>query len=338
MARRANPALIGGFVVGAVALAVVGLVLFGGGMFFRQTKALVAYFEGSVKGVSIGAPVTFQGVKVGAVTDVKVVIDPKTMTITTPVFFEIDAARLTEASGGKFSFAADSSKTRKLLKRGLRAELELQSFVTGQVGVALAFRPDTPIRLTGLSKDYIEVPTLTSNIEKLTQTLEKLPIAEVVTSVHETIESVRTLVQSPETKATLNSLQTAVKRSEQTLAAIEHLARSVDNQVGPMATEITATARSARSTLAEAEKTIAKVGATADGTLAQMQTTLVRLEPTVEATLNDFQTLVRGLDEKVAKLSVSLDRTLSGADDVLAEGSPVRSSLVTTLDELADAA
>lgn len=95
MAKRANPALIGGFVVGAVTLAVVGLVLFGGGKFFRQTRTLVAYFEESVKGVSIGAPVTFQGVKVGAVTDVKVVIDPKTLTITTPVFFEIDAARLT---------------------------------------------------------------------------------------------------------------------------------------------------------------------------------------------------------------------------------------------------
>lgn len=98
-----------------------------------------------------------------------------------------------------------------------------------------------------------------------------------------------------------------------------------------MAAEITATARSTRSTLAEAERT-------ADSTLTQAQTTLVRLEPAVESALKDFQTLAPGLDDKVAKLSVSLDRTLAGADDVLAEGSPVRSSLVSTLDEQAETA
>src|SRR5881392_4236209 len=77
MARRANPTLIGAFVVGGLTLAVVGLVVFGGGRFFRLTKPAVAYFEGSVKGVAIGAPVTFQGAKIGSITDVRVVLRTK---------------------------------------------------------------------------------------------------------------------------------------------------------------------------------------------------------------------------------------------------------------------
>lgn len=327
MARRANPTLIGGFVVGAALLTVVGLVVLGGGHFFRQTRAVVAYFDASVKGVAIGGPVTFQGAKVGTVTDVRVVIDPKTLKITTPVFFEIDASRLTEPSGAKFAFRKDSGNTRQLIERGLRAQLEMQSFVTGQVGIALSFLPDTPVKLTGLSKDYVEVPTAPSNIEKLTRTLENLPLAEIMTSAKETIDGVRALVQAPETKETLRSLQAAVQRSDATLVAIQKLAQHVQAQIDPVMTKLDATAKSAR------------------GALDQAQSSLARLTPRVDDSLKDYQTLARNLDERLGRLSASLDRTLAsvdrtlgGADDVLADGSQLRYSLVTALDELAEAA
>ena len=338
MARRANPALIGAFVVGALTLAVAGLVIFGGGRLFRTTQTLVAYFQGSVKGVAIGAPVTFQGVKIGAVTDMRVVIDPKTLGITTPVFFEIDPERLTQTSGTRVVFHRDLPRYKRLLELGLRAQLEMQSFVTGQVGVSLEFHPGTPVRLTGLSPDYTEVPTVQSDLDKLTDMIQRLPIAEIMASAKDTLDGIRSLVQSPETAETLRAARAAVKRSEETLAAVEKLARNVDTQVGPMAAEVTATARSARSALAQAERTIDQVGKSADAALVQAQGTLARLEPTVEVTLKDVQTLARGLDEKVSKVSASLDRTLAGADDVLADGSPVRASLVTALDELAEAA
>ena len=337
MAKRANPALIGAFVVGALVLGVAALVVFGGGRFFKSMKPMVAYFEGSVKGVAIGAPVTFQGVKIGAVTAIRVVVDPATLKITTPVYFTIDPDRLTQTSGTKVMFREDLPRFKLLLERGLRAQLETQSFVTGQVGITLEFHPGTPVRLTGLSPDYTEMPTVESDLQKLTETLQNLPIAEIAASVKDTLDGIRTLVRSPETAETLRAARTAVKRSEETLAAVEKLARNVDQQVAPMAAEVMATARSARSALAQAEKTIDTVGKSADAALIQAQGTLARLEPTVEVTLKDVQTLARGLDERVAKLTVSLDRTLSGADDVLGDAS-LRTSLVTALDELADAA
>ena len=327
MAKRANPTLIGGFVVGAVLLAVAGLIVLGGGRFFRVTKPMVAYFEGSVKGLSIGAPVTFQGVRVGTVTDVRAVIDTNDLRITTPVFFEIDASHLTEANGTRLTLQKTSEGARKLIQRGLRAELEVQSFVTGQVGIALSFQPDTPVRLTGLSPEYLEMPTVTSGIAKLTQTLETLPMKEIATAAKETIEGIQALVQSPETRATLRSLMAASGRSEETLRAIQKLAQRVEAEIDPLMTRIDATAKSA------------------SGALDAAQTTLVRLTPRVDESLKDYQTLAKNLDQKLDRLSESLnrtlasvDRTLGGADDVMGDDSEVRVSLVVALDELAEAA
>jgi paraquat-inducible protein B len=64
MGRRANPTLIGAFIIGVVALIVMGLLIFGGGRFFSETQTFVLYFDGSVKGLNVGAPVEFQVVRV----------------------------------------------------------------------------------------------------------------------------------------------------------------------------------------------------------------------------------------------------------------------------------
>ena len=78
MSRKANPTIVGIFVIGALALLVAGVVLFGSGKFFRPTLEYVAYFEGSVGGLLKGAPVKFHGVRIGAVTDIRVEVDMET--------------------------------------------------------------------------------------------------------------------------------------------------------------------------------------------------------------------------------------------------------------------
>jgi paraquat-inducible protein B len=71
VSKQVNKTLIGGFVVGAVALTVVALVIFGSGEFFKSRPKFVMYFDTSVKGLNIGAPVNFKGVPIGAVTEVQ---------------------------------------------------------------------------------------------------------------------------------------------------------------------------------------------------------------------------------------------------------------------------
>ena len=68
MSKQPNVTIIGAFVAGAVFLVITGLLVFGSGKFFSQTKKFVLFFEGSVKGLNVGAPVDFRGVRVGSVT------------------------------------------------------------------------------------------------------------------------------------------------------------------------------------------------------------------------------------------------------------------------------
>ena len=67
MAKQANRMMIGGFVVIAVVILAASLVVFGSGKFFKKTEDFVMYFDGSIKGLNVGAPVLFQGVQIGSV-------------------------------------------------------------------------------------------------------------------------------------------------------------------------------------------------------------------------------------------------------------------------------
>jgi phospholipid/cholesterol/gamma-HCH transport system substrate-binding protein len=145
--NRANPKVIGAFVVGAVALVVIGVLLLGGAQWLTQKRTFVAYFEGSVKGLNVGAPVEFQGVRVGSVTDIQLQFLTAEKEFRIPVFIQIEPDKMTEV-GRRIELHGQLLKP--LVERGLRAQLEMQSIVTGQLAVQLGFHPDTPIRLVQL--------------------------------------------------------------------------------------------------------------------------------------------------------------------------------------------
>src|SRR5262249_59035199 len=121
MGRRTNQAIIGAFVLGALLLGVAGIVVLSGGRFFRHSLTLVAYFDGSLEGLDVGAPVTFNGVRIGSVTKLKVVVGPSEAFIRTPVFFRIDTDRLRDSNGGKIEVESDLPKLEPLIHSRPRA-------------------------------------------------------------------------------------------------------------------------------------------------------------------------------------------------------------------------
>ncbi len=300
MAKKANPALIGAFVLGAIVLAVGGLVVFGGGKFFRQTQVWVGYFHESVKGLAIGSPVTFQGVKIGSVTDIKVVVDPKEMKIRTPVFFEIEADRFTSALG-EIKFQKGAPGVKIMIERGLRAQLETQSFVTGQLAVALDFHPDTPVHLTGLNPDLLEMPTIPSSAEKLARTIENLPIDEITQSALKTIQGVDRLVNAPELKETIRSLSAAARD-------LRELAQHMDAEVRPLTTDVAKTLEATRDTLKDTQKLVQDVGGQVGPAAASVEKTLTAARTTLEGAQRTLGTVT----ETVAETS-SMQHELTGA-------------------------
>src|SRR5262249_14204173 len=119
----------------------------------KQPDALsvhyVLYFNESLRGLSVGAPVTLLGLQVGEVTEIGIDVNPKTMTIRGRVevvaYPERLAARLdeTQAALGKM-FQSGQQKRHELVRalveqHGLRAQLASGSLVTGQLYVAFDY-------------------------------------------------------------------------------------------------------------------------------------------------------------------------------------------------------
>ena len=320
MARKANQALIGAFVLGAVLLAVAGVVVLGGDRFFRRTQTVVAYFDGSLEGLDIGAPVTFNGVKIGSVTNLRVVIDPRDASIRTPVFFKIDAGRLHDAGGHKINLQGDFPRLALLIEHGLRARLELQSLVTGQLDVALNFYPNTPVRLTGLSKSYPEMPTVPSSVDRLTRTLENLPIDTLVAETIRTMRSIGALASAPEVKSALGKL-------DRVLSDVDGLVRDVNSQINPLVATLDKTAGATRTTMAETQAALARLTPAASAAIADYQ-----------ALAQDARKVVAHADAQIDSLAASVHATLADAQSVLGEDSPIRYDLANALKEITKAA
>jgi len=169
MSKKASPKLIGAFVLGGIGLLIAGLLVFGSTNFLRERQLLVSYFDGSLKGLRIGASVTFRGVPIGQVTDIKVLFEPAKTEASIPVVFELDPNRVVDVGIDKE--VADPDELATFIDRGFRAQLELDSLVTGLLSINLNFFPDAPpvqqIDRGAFALPYPEVPTLQSDMEKL---------------------------------------------------------------------------------------------------------------------------------------------------------------------------
>ena len=193
MSKQASKTLIGAFVLGALVLVVAGVVVFGSGTFFRKVYKNVMFFEGSVKGLQIGAPVVFRGVQIGHVTDIVLKVNAKNLTAFVPVYTEIYPQKIMPI-GENLSY--DSRYLQTLIEKGLRAQLQLQSFVTGQLMVNLDFYPNTPIRLVGHERNIMRSRKSLPSLELLTKRFEDLPLKEIADRLNETLAGVNRLVNS----------------------------------------------------------------------------------------------------------------------------------------------
>lgn len=169
MSSKANPKVIGAFVLGGIALLVFGLLVIGGSNLFSERRTLVAYFDGSLKGLRLGAVVTFRGVPVGEVTNIQVLFERQNIEAQIPVVFQLDPSRIVDV--GSDMDIGNEQLLQAYIDRGFRAQLELDSLVTGLLSINLDFHPDAkPVERVDRGAfvlPYPEVPTLPSDMERL---------------------------------------------------------------------------------------------------------------------------------------------------------------------------
>jgi len=169
MSKQSNPTVIGAFVVGAVVLVALAFALFGGSQIFAEKNRFVALFDEPTNGLRVGANVMLNGVRVGYVSDIDLLINEENFDTDTQVVLELLPEDIKTMSGRSISddFSTRFDHDTLINKAGLRATLTLESFVTGQLHVELQLRPETDAIIRAMNPPYPEIPTITSNNQEL---------------------------------------------------------------------------------------------------------------------------------------------------------------------------
>lgn len=289
MKGKASKTLIGAFVVGAVILIVAGLMVFGGGKFFKKTETFVLFFEGSVKGLSVGAPVLVGGVKIGSVKSINLEYNPKNLVFYVPVIIETQPNKIRLLKGKRIPI---DKMMPMLIERGLRAQLTMGSLITGQLIIELDYYPNTPVKLVGLNKEYPEIPTIPSTFQAIFDTLKNLPLKETLERLISAVKSFEKILQSPEIPEILHSASLA-------LTDARKLINDVDSRVAPLADTVD-------DTLLEYKKIATHVNDQVDP-----------LMENANHTVKDARQLVKNMDKKLETLAVKIAKGLEASHEAM---------------------
>jgi len=271
MAKKSNPKLIGAFVVGAIALVCVGVLAFGGGEFLKTKERAVVFFEGSLAGLDVGAPVTFRGIKVGVVTAIVIKYDVEKQELHVPVYIEIQPEKIEIVSGQR-----NIHNLAVLVERGLRGQLVVQSLVTGQVTVDFDFHPEIPIRLVGLEPGIPELPTepsdievLKANVTSLLGKLNKLPLESMADAAIGVLKTADGMLKDLDAQ-----VKPLVESLESTSDQADRLLVNLDAQVKPLLDSLKGTSDQAGRLLTHADADLPQLMKSATGALNQAERTL----------------------------------------------------------------
>ena len=284
MSKQVNKTLIGGFVVGAIALLVVALVIFGSGEFFKSRPKFIMYFDTSVKGLNVGSPVNFRGVPIGAVTDIQLQFDVKDLKIKIPVFVELYPERISVIEGER-----NIKNISRLIEKGLRAQLKMQSLITGQLMIELDFYNNKPAVFAGDGKIQ-EIPTIPSSLDELSRTLANIPFEQIAEKLTKSIEGIERIINSPELGTTLTSISVAIKD-------IQTLVRNVDDKIGPLTKEYGALASNANEELDKVSAAVAKMLDAAEKASDQANRLMVKTSDVTSANSPIVYELTRSLQD-----------------------------------------
>lgn len=307
MSAKTHPRAVGAFVLGAVALALAAVVALSSGSWLARKDYFSVYFPGSVKGLDPGAAVTFRGVKVGRVTDVKAFLTGKPdPLIQIEVVIEIWGSVVETPEGLPQAFAPAASAgefAQQLIQRGIRARMQSQSLLTGQKYIDLDFQPDEPARFAGLRPRYPELPTTPTALEKLGQKAEvlfaklaDLPLDKMLDDIQRALQSLRALLESPDLSGAVTgarrateALEPAVKEARGALVDARKLMDTLGGEARDTGSETREVLRELRARLGQAEQALTTLQSTlnaADDTRMTATRSLEELTRTLKALRN----------------------------------------------------
>ena len=284
MSEKSQYATTGAFVVGAL-LIFVAVVLYLLGSGFGQRESFIMVFDAAAKGLSAGAPVALRGVQIGQVTDVDVVLDTKTADVLVVVKAEIDEKSI------YYEGDPDAVDTEDLIKRGLRAQLNMQSLVTGLLYIEMDFHPESPVRHYEVNSELPQFPTVPTNLERLATQLQNFDIDKLAKRIEAIGDGIDKLVSSKE-------IQQLPANMNETLDSLRGLSEKMQTQLASSGPRLDAM-------LDETTTTIASTGSQLNDAVQSFENSMQSVEELVSSDSTTVYQMNEALNE-VSRASRSL--------------------------------
>lgn len=219
---------------------------------YTQKIHYIMNFKESIRGLSVGAPVEFRGIKIGQVVDIKAEYDPEALSPRITVLVETEPQRWGRTGADTTD---PSQQIQQLVDKGLRAQLKTGSLLTGQLFIDVDFHPDAPKAQVKFEQNFPEIPTIpaplqiiTARVNELLSKLESMPIEQIGKDLGDTLQNVKRLSESKQ-------LLEAVQALNETLQHTRQLVQNLDSNVAPA---IGSTLDQAQKTLLSVEGTLGK--------------------------------------------------------------------------------
>ena len=308
MSEKPHTVAIGAFVLGALLIALsIALFLLGSG--FGKNEKVVMVFDGSVKGLNVGAPLALRGVTVGQVTDVEVLLDTNSVDF----LMVVEADLISENIHFKGKESDDLRE--ELLRRGLRAQLNTQSLLTGLLYIELDFHPGSELKLADIDSPHFQFPTVPTDLERIARKLQDIDPSKLIDDLNNIAKDINSLVSSAEFQGLPASLSRA-------LDSMTKLSEQLQQQVASSGPKLDTVLDEAATTVASANTELPKLS-------ALVQSNLEVLDEAIVA----FEQMMSSFDGVVSSDSETIYRLNKALQEVARAGKSVQSLAVTLENE-----
>ena len=256
--------MIGSFVVSGIVLVVAAVIVFGSGRLFEERATFVAFFPGSVQGLTVGSDVAFRGVSVGSVEQILLSMNADSVNFVdsrVPVIFEVDES-LIQSRGASVNLD-DPDELARLLDQGISAQLDTESLLTGRLYISLDFRPGSDLLVYGGDYAYPEIPTVASSLAAVQAKLRELAdrfagvdVEAVLDALRSTLDGANDLLNDPALQDLAGTLDEVAVNLDGTIVAVRELVERVDTSMGPVQAELTAAAERAERSMEQLDETM----------------------------------------------------------------------------------
>ena len=297
-----------------------GLFSLGGAKFFEKESLVIAYFDDSLKGLSVGAPVTYRGVSIGQVKEIQLQIVEDSShehKVIIPILIALNGGQNLVIQGPEIQGEQDVDVfLESMCKQGLRAKLKTISLVTGKRYIDLAmYKGSVPVYRDTRGK-YLEIPTLPSDILQAQKIIENMDFGKLYNKVLGTFDALDTLGKNLSSTLTKDKTEQLMADLLQVTTRLNTILDQVDTQIGPILGKLDSGISNINTTVSNADQFITS------------------LDNTITPVATDISKSLQNLDNTL----VQANQLLRQAEQTLHPSSPLYFQMIETLRQLDDTA